>query len=168
MLPGGVLVGKRTSFLASAEDYFPNNVVSLEKFRRTRWLMKSVDVLYIADSEVPASSLQVLHSCAHDLKVVSDGEALLNTIGTFLPALILIESGLKWTDPVTLVESLASMTSAPLVMLCTRDTRKADRLQLLKRAFAAGLHDNLLLPLKKDEVEETFGVLLKYRAVALP
>jgi CheY-like chemotaxis protein len=168
MLPGGVPVAKRIGFLASAEECFPSNVVSLEKFRRSRWLLQRVDLLYISDDKVPEGRLQLLKGCAHGLKIVQDEGTLLETVGSFMPDIVLIESGIKWADPIALVASLAQWTSAPLVMLCTRDTRKADRPQMLKRAFAAGLHDTLMLPLRKEEVEETFGVLLKYRSCAPP
>lgn|GEM_PF-3367769 len=159
-------MGKRTRFLAS-DGSFPSNVIYLEKFRRSRWLLQQVHLLYVAEDSLSNSNFNLLKNAVHAVNVVSDEEALTAALGQQLPDIILIESGLKWIDPVALTCTLAQMTNAPLMMVCTKDTRKADRPGLLKRAFAVGLQDTLHLPLRKEEVEEALEVLIKYRSVAI-
>ena len=76
------------------------------------------------------------------------------------PDLVLIESDLGWKDPVKAIEEIGSQFQIPIVLI---RSGKADEGPLLKRAFAAGLHDTLSTPLCPDELAEALGVLLKLR-----
>ncbi len=77
------------------------------------------------------------------------------------PDLILMESELGWAEPVELIEEISGLLNSPIILIRLGDPA-TDGL-MLKRAFAAGLHDTLRAPLCPDELSEALSVLLKMR-----
>ncbi len=96
-----------------------------------------------------------------EIEDIRSSMGLRHALLTKQPDLILMESDLGWVDPIDAIEHISGLTSAPIVLIRTSDST-ADG-PLLKRAFAAGLHDTLLAPLCPDELGEALGVLLKLR-----
>lgn len=77
------------------------------------------------------------------------------------PELVLLESGIRWGDPLETIKQLDYLLEVPIVMIC--DAQGGENSQLIKQAYSAGVYDVLFTPLKNDELNETLDVLLKFQ-----
>jgi hypothetical protein len=76
------------------------------------------------------------------------------------PEIILLESSFQWACPFETIDRLDYLLEVPMVLICDRDG-ETQNAEFIKKAFAAGVHDTLYTPLKKDDLSETLEVLLK-------
>lgn len=158
-------LGNWDKLVPSTESQQSDNVILLDRYRKMRWMHYRVQVLYIGEPGTSEVAIEALAQWVKTVRAVFDESSLFSSLSETKPDLILVESSVSWRDPVAIVEFLGLKTRTPIVLVCTPGKRKARRPQLLKRAFAAGIQDALTQPLHREEVEETFGVLLKYRSV---
>lgn len=135
------------------------NVISLSDFRERRFSSGAHRVFYLTDSGKYREEILALPSL--QIEGVISAETLRAKLLTHSADIVLIEAALAWTDPVAAIHMLSSSIDAPIVMIADRSQTRDS--ELMKRAYAAGVHDTLYAPLCPDEVAETFSVLLKYR-----
>jgi response regulator of citrate/malate metabolism len=81
------------------------------------------------------------------------------------PDLILVESGLSWSEPISLIRHFSGLFSAPVVVICDAESKRRQA-DVLKRAYAAGACDTLFAPLESRELGETLSILLQFQAHA--
>jgi DNA-binding response OmpR family regulator len=134
------------------------NVIPLGQFRLRRTAAEH-SVFYLTANE---RWLDLLSSCfATKVESVRGPDVLKAKLLRREPDLVLVESGIRWADPVDTIHHLHTLLEVPIVMIC--DARCGRNSRLIKRAFAAGVCDTLFTPLKHDELVESLDVLLKYQ-----
>jgi CheY-like chemotaxis protein len=135
------------------------DVIDMAKYRSRRGETETHPIFYLSRD---GASLDLLEGFAFlDIEDIRSPLGFRHALLTKQPDLILMESDLGWADPVQAIEEISGLMGSPIVLIRTSDS-KADG-PLLKRAFAAGLHDTLLTPLCPDELGEALSVLLKMR-----
>lgn len=139
-------------------EVLPSNVVKLAAFRDRRPSADSHTVYYLNEA---GRWLDTLDSFAFlNVQDISNMEVLKARLLSRTPDLIVLESELKWAEPVSTINLLSSLVEAPIVLITDCNAESSD---LIKRAYAAGVHDTLYAPLREDELGETLEVLLKFR-----
>ena len=155
-------MAKKRFDLSDETSCLPANVVALDAFRlRTAVRQpKPHTLFYLTDT---CRWLPILSSFPFlQIDAITSMLMLKSKLLSHAPDLILVESKVGWEKPVTLIETLTGLLDVPVVMIYSaRDLKKVP--DLLKNAFAVGMHDTLSTPLKRDELWEALDVLLKYR-----
>ena len=141
-----------------APETLPSNVVELMAFRDRRPSPGAHTVYYLNEA---GRWLETLDSFAFlYVEDIGNMEVLKARLLSRTPDLIVLESELKWTDPVSTINLLSSLVEAPIVLITDCNAESSN---LIKAAYAAGVHDTLYAPLREDELGETLEVLLKFR-----
>lgn len=136
-----------------------DNVLDLETYRARRPHSSHSIVYYLHESARWEESLKGVPSLwIEEIGSLGDLKAQLLSRA---PDLILIESKITWTSPVDTIHLLSSLVEAPIVMIA----EPSEDPSLIKQAYAAGAHDTLYTPIKREELREVFDVLLKLRKV---
>jgi CheY-like chemotaxis protein len=141
-------------------DSVPDNVITLDAHRWRRNRAATHTLLYINEG---GDWLDLLASVP-TLRVanIQSEEMLRSSLVAAQPDLILIDSRLEWHDLVALTAYLHDLVQVPIVMICNAPP-SAKTSQLLKQAYAVGLHDAVFAPLRREEIFESLEVLLKFR-----
>lgn len=145
----------------SSEASLPPNVIDFAEFLGRRNPVDTHTVYYLNESGTwldPLVSFPFLH-----VEDINSMEQLKTRLLSRTPDLIFIEAKLSWVDPISTISLLSSLVEAPIVMVCESS---GDSAPLIKQAYAAGVHDTLYAPLRRDDLFETLEVLLKLRRSA--
>jgi AmiR/NasT family two-component response regulator len=135
------------------------DVIDLAKFRLRQTDTDAHPIFYLSRD---GAWLDMLSGFGFlEIEDIRSQLGLRHALLTSRPDLVLVESNLDWIDPIEAIQEISGSLNAPVVLI--RHPEAGSDGNLLKRAFAAGLHDSLVAPLCPDELGEALGVLLKMR-----
>jgi hypothetical protein len=137
-------------------------VIDLSVVRQLRRLESSHSVFYLNENQRWLPLLESLPSV--NIVDIHDEGALSHRLLRRAPDLFLIESDLKWTDPLITLRQMTQLLSVPFVWICVEQSQRDS--DLAKRAYANGATDMLFAPLDRDEVMQTVSVLLRLQLQA--
>lgn len=140
------------------------NVIDMNAYRRRKSHLPQHHLLYITDESPHGDAIQGIPSAATD--IVASLETLRVAFVRRNHDLVFVDSDLSWADPVELIERMTRLSSPPILLLCSQTGARNNA--MLKRAFAAGLHDTLFAPLSHEDLLESVEVLLKLRRHVSP
>lgn len=149
---------------ADSSATLPENVIDLSAVRKLRQLKTAHNVFYINESQTWLPDLEKI-TYINTIALHND-RSLDAALLTSAPDVILVESELSWSDPISLIENLAQLYSAPIVLLYTPESTRYNP-DLLKDAYRKGVSDTLLAPLETHDLYQTLKVLLQMR-MSLP
>lgn len=145
---------------SNPEKILPANVIELRKFRNRRQTQSTHPVFYLTQfgqSRESIGSLPWLQ--VEEIPSLAD---LKRALVAKTPDLILLEANITWLDPISAISLLSSLVEVPIVMICEPSAKSQS---LIKKAFAAGVHDTLNAPLRREDLMESLEVLLKLKKI---
>ncbi len=154
---------RRSRSVATLPGSLPSNVVSFSASRKKVTAPKAHTIFYINESLDCAPLLESLGDIY--LVDIHNPETLTRKLLIRIPDVILVESGIEWSDALTTVRQMTDLMAAPVVLLVGENSIKEDP-DLIRKAYAAGVSDTLFMPLDQEEVFQTLNVLLHFQAQA--
>lgn len=133
-------------------------VIDLSVVRQLRRLESSHSVFYLNENQKWLPLLESLPGV--NIVDIHDDSTLCQKLLSRAPDLFLIESDLKWTDPLITLQQMTGLLSVPFIWICSQDSQRREP-DLLKRAYSSGATDSLFAPLDRDEVLQTVNILLR-------
>ena len=120
---------------------------------------RSARVLVVEDDEEIAQVLQrSLRLEGYEVKLALDGEAALQTAGTFVPDLVILDLGLPKIDGMEVARRLRAGDDVPILMLTARDA-----LESRVEGLDSGADDYLVKPFERQELLARMRALLRRR-----
>ncbi len=120
---------------------------------------RSARVLVVEDDEEIAQVLQrSLRLEGYEVKLALDGEAALQTAGTFVPDLVILDLGLPKIDGMEVARRLRASDDVPILMLTARDA-----LESRVEGLDSGADDYLVKPFERQELLARMRALLRRR-----
>jgi DNA-binding response OmpR family regulator len=120
---------------------------------------RSARVLVVEDDEEIAQVLQrSLRLEGYEVKLALDGEAALQTAGTFVPDLVILDLGLPKLDGMEVARRLRASDDVPILMLTARDA-----LESRVEGLDSGADDYLVKPFERQELLARMRALLRRR-----
>jgi DNA-binding response OmpR family regulator len=120
---------------------------------------RSARVLVVEDDEEIAQVLQrSLRLEGYEVKLALDGEAALQTAGTFVPDLVILDLGLPKLDGMEVARRLRADDDVPILMLTARDA-----LESRVEGLDSGADDYLVKPFERQELLARMRALLRRR-----
>jgi len=120
---------------------------------------RSARVLVVEDDEEIAQVLQrSLRLEGYEVKLALDGEAALQTAGTFVPDLVILDLGLPKLDGMEVARRLRASDDVPILMLTARDA-----LESRVEGLDSGADDYLVKPFERKELLARMRALLRRR-----
>ena len=120
---------------------------------------RSARVLVVEDDEEIAQVLQrSLRLEGYEVKLALDGEAALQTAGTFVPDLVILDLGLPKLDGMEVARRLRAGDDVPILMLTARDA-----LESRVEGLDSGADDYLVKPFERQELLARMRALLRRR-----
>ena len=120
---------------------------------------RSARVLVVEDDEEIAQVLQrSLRLEGYEVKLAFDGEAALQTAGTFVPDLVILDLGLPKIDGMEVARRLRAGDDVPILMLTARDA-----LESRVEGLDSGADDYLVKPFERQELLARMRALLRRR-----
>ena len=120
---------------------------------------RSARVLVVEDDEEIAQVLQrSLRLEGYEVKLALDGEAALQTAGTFVPDLVILDLGLPKIDGMEVARRLRAGDDVPILMLTARDA-----LESRVEGLDSGAADYLVKPFERQELLARMRALLRRR-----
>ena len=120
---------------------------------------RSARVLVVEDDEEIAQVLQrSLRLEGYEVKLALDGEAALQTAGTFVPDLVILDLGLPKLDGMEVARRLRASDDVPILMLTARDA-----LESRVQGLDSGADDYLVKPFERQELLARMRALLRRR-----
>jgi DNA-binding response OmpR family regulator len=113
----------------------------------------------VEDDEEIAQVLQrSLRLEGYEVKLALDGEAALQTAGTFVPDLVILDLGLPKIDGMEVARRLRAGDDVPILMLTARDA-----LESRVEGLDSGADDYLVKPFERQELLARMRALLRRR-----